>query len=48
LIGISSEFFSENEPADIVACLKIDNLKGYLEIFGKKEVLVTNDGINPD
>jgi hypothetical protein len=29
-------------------CLKLDNLKGYLEIFGNKEVLVTNDGINPD
>ncbi len=24
-IGISSEFVGENEPADIVACLKIDN-----------------------
>ncbi len=47
-IGISSEFISDNEPEDIVICLKLDNLKGYLKIFGNKEVLVTNDGINPD
>jgi hypothetical protein len=47
-IGVSSEFVSDNEPEDIVACLKLYNLKGYLEIFRNKEVLVTNDGINPD
>jgi hypothetical protein len=47
-IGISSEFVSDNEPEDIVTCLKLYNLKGYLEMFGNKEVLVTNDGINPD
>ncbi len=47
-IGISSEFVSDNELEDIVICLKLYNLKGYLEIFGNKEVLVTNDGINPD
>ena len=47
-IGISSEFVSNNEPEDIVICLRLYNLKGYLEIFGNKEVLVTDDGINPD
>ncbi len=47
-IGISSEFVSDNELEDIVICLKLYNLKGYLEIFGNKEILVTNDGINPD
>ncbi len=47
-IAVSSEFVSDNEPDDIVICLKLYNLKGYLEIFGNKEVLVTNDGINPD
>jgi len=47
-IGISSEFFGDNEPEDIGICLKLYNLKGYLEVFGNKEVLVTNDGINPD
>ncbi len=47
-IGISSEFVSDNELEDVVTCLKLYNLKGYLEIFGNKEVLVTNDGINPD
>ncbi len=47
-IGISSEFVSDNEREDIVICLKLYNLKGYLEIFGNKEILVTNDGINPD
>lgn len=47
-IGISSEFVSDNKPEDIVICLKLFNLKGYLEIFGNKEVLVTNDGINPE
>ena len=47
-IGVSSEFVSDNEPEDIVICLKLYNLKGYLEIFGNKEVLVTDDGINPE
>ena len=47
-IAISSEFISDNELGDIVICLKLYNLKGYLEIFGDKEVLVTNEGINPD
>ena len=47
-IAISSEFVSDNDLEDIVICLKLYNLKGYLEIFGNKEVLVTNDGINPD
>jgi len=47
-IAISSEFVSDNEPEDIVICLKLYNLKGYLDIFGNKEILVTNDGINPD
>ena len=46
-IGISSEFVSDNEPGDIVICLKLYNLKAYLEMYGNKEVLVTNDGINP-
>jgi hypothetical protein len=46
-VGISSEFVSDNELEDIVISLKLDNLKGYLEMFGSKEVLVTNDGINP-
>ena len=46
-IAVSSEFVSDNEPEDIVICLKLYNLKGYLELFGNKEVLVTNDGINP-
>ncbi len=47
-IAVSSEFVSDNEPEDIVICLKLYNLKGYLEIFGNKEVLVTDDGVNPD
>jgi hypothetical protein len=47
-IGVSSEFVSDNELEDIVICLKLYNLKGYLEIFGNKEVLVTDDGINPE
>jgi len=47
-IAVSSEFVSDNELEDIVLCLKLYNLKGYLEIFGSKEVLVTNDGINPE
>jgi hypothetical protein len=29
-------------------CLKLYNLKGYLEIFGNKEIVVTDDGINPE
>ena len=47
-IGISSEFVSDNELEDILTCLKLYNLKGYLEIFGNKEILVTDDGINPE
>jgi hypothetical protein len=47
-IGISSEFVGDNGTEDIVTCLKLYNLKGYLEMFGNKEVLVTNDGINAD
>lgn len=47
-IGISSEFVSDNELEDIVICLRLYNLRGYLEIFGNKEVLVTDDGINPE
>jgi hypothetical protein len=47
-IGFSSDFVSDNEPEDIITCLKLYNLKGYLEIFGNKEVLVTNDGVNPE
>ena len=47
-IGIISEFVSDNEAEDIVICLKLYNLKGYLEMFENKEVLVTNDGRNPD
>jgi len=47
-IGISSEFVGNNEPEDIVTCLKLYNLNAYLEMFGNKEVLVTDDGINPD
>jgi len=47
-IGISSDFVSDNELEDIVISLKLYNLKGYLEIFGNKEVLVTDDGINPE
>jgi hypothetical protein len=47
-IGILSEFVNDNESEGIVTCLKIYNLKGYLEMFGNKEILVTNDGINPD
>jgi hypothetical protein len=46
-IAISSEFITGNELEDIVISLKLDNLKAYLEMFGSKEVLVTNDGINP-
>jgi hypothetical protein len=47
-IVVSSEFVRDNELEDVVICLKLYNLKGYLEIFGNKEVLVTNDGINPE
>ena len=47
MIGVASDFLSENELEDIVISLKIDNLKAYLEMFGSKEVLVTKDGINP-
>ena len=47
-IAISSEFVSNNDLEDIVICLRLYNLKGYLEIFGKKEILVTDDGINPE
>ncbi len=47
-IGISSEFVSNNELEDIVICLKLYNLKGYLEIFGNKEIVVTDGGINPE
>jgi hypothetical protein len=47
-IAVSSEFVSHNELEEIVLCLKLYNLKGYLEIFGSKEVLVTDDGINPE
>ena len=46
-IVVTSEFVSDNGAEDIVICLKLYNLKGYLEMFGNKEVLVTNDGINP-
>jgi hypothetical protein len=46
-IGVASDFLSDNELEDIVISLKLDNLKAYLEMFGNKEVLVTNDGINP-
>lgn len=46
-IGISSKFITDNDPEDIVISLKLDNLMGYLQIFGKKEVWVTSDGINP-
>jgi hypothetical protein len=46
-IGVASDFLSDNELEDIVISLKLDNLKAYLEMFGSKEVLVTNDGINP-
>lgn len=47
-IGITSDFVSNNEQEDIIICLKLYNLKGYLDIFGNKEVLVTDDGINPE
>ena len=47
-IGVLSKFVSDNEPEDIVFNLKIDNLIGYLKIFGNKEVLVTDEGINPE
>ena len=47
-IAITSEFVSDNDVEDIVTCLKLYNLKGYLEIFRNKEILVTDDGINPE
>jgi len=47
-IAISSDFVSDNDVEDIVTCLKLYNLKGYLEIFRNKEILVTGDGINPE
>jgi hypothetical protein len=47
-IAVSNEFVSENESEDIVICLKLYNLKGYLEMFENKEILVTDDGINPE
>ena len=47
-IVVSSDFIRDNEVEDIVICLKLYNLKGYLEMFGNKEILVTNDGINPE
>jgi hypothetical protein len=47
-IGVSTEFVSYNEPEDIVICLNLYNLKAYLEMYGNKEVLVTDDGINPE
>ena len=47
-VGIFHEFIRNNEPEDIVTSLILDNLKGYLQIFGSKEVLVTDDGINPE
>ena len=37
-IRISSEFVRANDPQDIVICLKLYNLKGYLQLFGNKEV----------
>ena len=48
IIAISTEFISDNEAADIVICLRLYNLKGYLEVFKNKEILVTDDGINPE
>ena len=47
-IVASREFVRDNEVEDMVICLKLYNLRGYLEIFGNKEILVTNDGINPE
>jgi hypothetical protein len=47
-IAVSSDFVSDNDLEDIVTCLKLYNLKGYLEIFRDKEILVTGDGINPE
>ena len=47
-IVVSGEFIRDNEVEDMVICLKLYNLKGYLEMFGNKEILVTNDGINPE
>lgn len=47
-IGITTEFVSNNDLEDIFICLKLYNLKGYLEIFGTKEILISDDGINPE
>ena len=47
-IAVSSEFVSDNDTEDIVICLRLYNLKGYLEVFKNKEILVTDDGINPE
>ena len=47
-IVVSSDFLRDNEVEDMVICLKLYNLKGYLEMFGNNEILVTNDGINPE
>lgn len=47
-IAVSSEFIADNQLEDIVTCLELYNLKAYLEMFGNKEILVTDDGINPE
>ena len=47
-IAVSSEFVNDNDTEDIVICLRLYNLKGYLEVFKNKEILVTADGINPE
>ena len=47
-IVVSNDFVRDNEVEDIVICLELYNLKGYLEMFGNNEILVTNDGINPE
>ena len=47
-IAVSSEFVNNNDTEDIVICLRLYNLKGYLEVFKNKEILVTDDGINPE
>jgi hypothetical protein len=47
-IAVSSEFVNDNDTEDIVICLRLYNLKGYLEVFKNKEILVTDDGINPE
>ena len=45
-IGIASEFVSNNDLEDIVICLKLYNLKGYLEIFGKRKSWELNKAKN--